>query len=74
VAITRRRQPPPEPHPCDCRQRVAELEDLAAAIVGAIITLRPRAANHTIEQGLVGWGVGEPDARKLADAYRQRHT
>lgn len=70
----RRRQPPP-PCPCGCEQlaaRLAEYEATVAALAAAVIVLRPRAAHHTIEQGLTGWGVAEADARRIGHAYRQR--
>jgi hypothetical protein len=37
----------------------------------AIAALRPKAANHTIEQGLVGWNVAEADARRIAALARR---
>jgi hypothetical protein len=66
MALRRR---PPAPCPCGCEQleqRLAEYEDAAAALARAMTVLRPRAAGHSAEQGLVGWGVAEADARRIA--------
>lgn len=68
----RRRQPPP--CACGCLQldqRLAEYEADVAAMARAVVVLRPRAAHHTIEQGLTGWNVAEPDARRIAALARR---
>lgn len=67
-----RRKPQP-PCACGCEdlaRRLAEYEALSDAIVRAIVALRPRAAHHSVEQGLTGWGVQPPDAALLAAVYR----
>ena len=71
----RLRRQPPAPCPCGCRQladRLAQAEALNAAIVRAVVALRPIASGHTIEQGLTGWGVKPDDARLLAEASRRQ--
>jgi hypothetical protein len=73
----RLRRRPPAPCPCRCgelAERLAEAEALNAAITRAVVALRPIAAGHTIEQGLIGWAVQPGDARLLADAIRPRPT
>ncbi len=40
----------------------------------ALAALRPRQANHTIAQGLVGWNVAEADARRIAALARRNHA
>lgn len=67
------RRKPPAPCACGCQQladRLAAAEALNASIVRAVVALRPRAAGHSIEQGLIGWGVRPDDARLLAEAVR----
>lgn len=68
----RRKQPPP--YACGCgelAQRLGEYEADVAALARAITVLRPRAAGHSAEQGLVGWGVAEADARRIASLARK---
>jgi hypothetical protein len=68
-----RRQPPAH-EPCECAElagRLAEYEADVAAMARAIAALRPKAANHTIEQGLIGWNVAEADARRIAALARR---
>lgn len=65
------RRKPPQPCECGCQelaQRLADAEALNAAIVRAVVALRPRASNHNIAQGLAGWGVAGADAQRLAAA------
>ena len=72
MALRRRKQPPP-PCACGCQllaERLAADERVHAAIIRAIITLRPRSAHHTVAEGLVGWGVDPADAAVLAEAIR----
>lgn len=69
-----RRQPAP-PCPCQCgqlAQRLADAEALNAAIVRAVVTMRPRAAHHSVERGLIGWGVDPGDAARLVQALAGR--
>jgi hypothetical protein len=69
----RRRQPPP-PCACGClelAERLAGYEADIAAMARAIVALRPKAARHTIEQGLTGWAVAEADARRIAALARK---
>ena len=71
----RRRRPAPAPCPCRCGElarRLAEHEDLAAAITRTVVALRPRQGNHSIAAGLIGWGVESGDAGIIAAAC-QRH-
>ena len=71
MALRRR---PPAPRPCSCEQleqRLAEYETAIASMAAAITVLRPRAAGHSAEQGLVGWGVAEADARRIASLARK---
>lgn len=70
----RRRQPAP-PCPCQCgqlAQRLADAEALNAALIRAVVALRPIAAHHSVEQGLTGWGVKPDDAQLLAEASRRQ--
>jgi hypothetical protein len=76
VTPGRRKRPPP-PCPCQCEQlaaRLAEFEDLAAALVRATVALRPRAASHSVAQGLTGWGVDQADAVRLEAAWHTART
>jgi hypothetical protein len=70
MRLTRRQAPPPPP--CSCAERITEIEATVAAAVAAVGALRPRVPHHSIEQGLVGWGVSPGDAAVLARALRQR--
>jgi hypothetical protein len=72
----RRRKPAP-PCPCQCDQlaeRLADAEDLNAAIVRTVVALRPRRTVDTISQGLIGWGVDPGDAALLERVYWQART
>jgi hypothetical protein len=69
------RRKPDAPCECGCGElarRLAESEALTAAIVRAIVTLRPRRAIDGVAAGLIGWGVNPDDARLLAEAIRPR--
>lgn len=68
------RKPPAQPQPCPCAARTAELEATISALASALITLRPAAAGHSIEQSLTGWGVRGADATRIAQAARQHHN
>jgi hypothetical protein len=68
------RRPPPPPCACGCAglaERLEAYEAAIAAMARAIAALRPKAAHHTIEQGLAGWGLAEADARRIAQLARR---
>lgn len=71
------RRKPPAHEPCACQQlaeRLAEAEADHAAIVRMVVTLRPIARHHSLEQGLVAWGAKPEDARRMADILRRQPT